>query len=90
VSLALFPALVYLLCAATSILCMVLLMRGYAHSGTRLLLWSMLCFVGLAINNLLLFVDLVMLPNVDLRWPRHAAALAALSILIYGFIWEAD
>jgi hypothetical protein len=87
---ALFPPLVYLLCAATSIVCMVLLMRGYARSGTRLLLWSMLCFVGLAVNNLLLFVDLVVLPNVDLRWPRYATALAAVSILIYGFIWEAD
>jgi hypothetical protein len=87
---ALLPPLMYLLCAATSILCMVLLMRGYAHSGSRLLLWSMLCFVGLALNNLLLFVDLVILPDLDLRWPRYAVALAAISVLIYGFIWEAD
>ncbi len=87
---ALFPPLMYLLCAATSILCMVLLMRGYAHSGSRLLLWSMLCFVGLALNNLLLFFDLVILPNLDLRWLRYGVALAAISVLIYGFIWEAD
>jgi hypothetical protein len=87
---ALFPPLMYLLCAGTSILCMVLLMRGYAHWRSRLLLWSMLCFVGLAVNNLLLFFDLVLLPNLDLRWPRYTVALAAISVLIYGFIWEAD
>ncbi len=87
---ALLPPLMYLLCAATSILCMVLLMRGYAHSGSRLLLWSMLCFVGLTLNNLLLFFDLVILPDLDLRWLRYAVALAAISVLIYGFIWEAD
>ncbi len=84
------PSLVYLLCAATSCACMALLMRGYMRNRTRLLLWSMLCFVGLAFNNLLLFTDLVLLPEVDLQWPRHISALASVAVLIYGFIWEAD
>ena len=84
------PSLIYLMCAATSAACMILLMRGYTNERNRLLLWSMLCFVGLAANNLLLFIDLVLLPNVDLRWPRYALSLAALSVLIYGFIWEAE
>jgi hypothetical protein len=56
---------VYFLCAATSIACAWLLFRGYRASKTRLLFWSSLCFVGLAMNNVLLVVDLVLLPSVD-------------------------
>lgn len=29
---------------------------------------SGLCFAGLAVNNVLLFVDLVVVPGVDLGW----------------------
>lgn len=36
---------------------MVLLFRAYAANGMRLLLWSALCFVGLSVNNVLLFFD---------------------------------
>ena len=81
---------VYLLCAATSAGCTLLLMRRYRLTRSRLLLWSMLCFVGLAANNFLLVADLVLLPALDLRWPRHLTALGAISILLYGFIWEAS
>lgn len=85
-----FPSIVYLLCIATSVACMALLIRGYRQSGARLLLWSALCFVGLAINNLLLFVDLIMLPQVDLQPLRYLASIVAVSVLLYGFIWETD
>jgi hypothetical protein len=83
--------LVYLLCALTSTLCAALLLRSYASSRTRLLVWSSLAFVGLAINNALLFVDLVLLPTyVDLSLVRNGFALAALSLLVFGLIWDAE
>lgn len=81
---------VYLLCAATSIVCAVLLLRGYLASRTALLLWSSLCFVGLALNNALLFIDLVIVPGVDLRHVRNVVALASLMILIYGLLWDTE
>ncbi|HEX3835556.1 MAG TPA: DUF5985 family protein [Steroidobacteraceae bacterium] len=79
---------VYALCALTSILCAALLFRGYRANRTRLLFWSSLCFAGLALNNVLLFADLVLLPNIDLFFWRSAAALLGMSILLYGLIWE--
>jgi hypothetical protein len=81
---------VYLLCLATSIVCLVLLIRTYARTGVRLLLWTAFCFVGLAATNLLLFVDLVMLPDIDLLWARHVASFIAVVVLIHGFVWESD
>jgi hypothetical protein len=85
-----FPALVYLLCAATSLGCLLLLTRSYLRTRNRLLLWSALAFVGFATNNLLVFIDLVLLPTtVNLLPARNIASLAALGVLLYGFIWEA-
>ncbi|HEX2199041.1 MAG TPA: DUF5985 family protein [Burkholderiales bacterium] len=86
-----FKVVLYLLAALTSIACMVLLFRGYARSGARLLLWSALCFVGLSVNNVLLFFDFVIFPTqVDLRPWRLVAALAGVLFLLYAFIWEAE
>jgi hypothetical protein len=82
------PEAVYLLCAATSITCATLLLRGYRASRTRLLFWATLCFLGLALNNILLFVDLIMLPDIDLFWWRTLPALLGITILLYGLIWE--
>ena len=79
---------VYILCALTSLFCAVLLFRSYRRQRTRLLMWSTLCFVGLAINNILLFVDVVLVPDVDLRFLRSGSALVALSLLTIGLIWE--
>lgn len=79
-----------LLAALTSMACMVLLLRAYAASGLRLLLWSGLCFVFLSLNNVLLFFDLVVFPDMDLRPYRVVAALVASLFLLYGFIWEAE
>ena len=80
---------VYALCALTSTACALLLWRGWAETRTRLLLWSALCFVGLAVNNGVLFVDKVVAPDVDLSTLRLSTALAALLILLAGLIWEA-
>ena len=83
-----FANLVYVLCALTSLACAVLLYRGYRRSHTRLLFWSAVCFVGLAANNLLLIVDLRVVPAIDLSaWPL-VPALIGVGALIFGLIWE--
>ena len=80
--------LVYVLCAVTSIACAVLLLRGYWRSRMRLLFWSGLCFAGLALNNVVLFVDLVIIPSVDLSLVRSGTALIAMLVLLFGLVWE--
>jgi hypothetical protein len=79
---------VYVLCAITSIVCAALLFRGYRASRTSLLFWSSLCFMGLALNNVLLFVDLVVVPTIDMRLWRGASALAAMVVLLIGLTME--
>lgn len=86
-----FKFLLFLLAALTSFACMVLLFRGYARTGVRLLLWSGLCFIFLTANNVLLFFDLIVWPTqFDLRPYRLVAALAGIACLLYAFIWEAE
>ncbi len=80
--------IVYGLCALTSILCAVLLIASWQSNRARILLWSSLCFVGLAANNVLLMVDLVFVPDVDLARARAVTALAAVGLLVIGLIWE--
>jgi hypothetical protein len=79
---------VYILCALTSFGCAVLLLRGWRAARSSLLLWSALCFAGLAINNVLLLVDLIVLPDVDLRTARNLTALASIGLLLHGLIAE--
>lgn len=79
---------VYILCALTSLACAVMLLRSYARTHSRLVLWSGLCFVGLTLNNVLLFADLIVFPNIDLSLCRHLTALGGLLLLIYGLIWD--
>lgn len=86
----LFPATVYILCFLTSTACAWLLGRSYARTGARLLLWSSICFGLLAANNLMLILDLVVFPQLDLRIFRLLLALAAVVALIWGFIWEVE
>ncbi len=84
-------ASVYLLCAITCFICMLLLGHGFMRTKSRLLFWSALCFVGLTINNALLFIDLVILPtSIDLQIPRLAASGIGMALLLYGFIWDAE
>jgi energy-converting hydrogenase Eha subunit G len=84
-----FAIIVYILCAATSALSAALLLRGYAASRSRLLFWSGLCFAGLALNNLLLVIDVRVIPEIDLSVWRTVPALIGVSLLVYGLIWEA-
>ena len=82
--------IVYCLCFATSAGCGALLVRSYFRTRAKLLLWTASCFVLLALNNFLVVLDMVFLPNIDLQFARLAANLAALAVLIYGFVWEID
>jgi hypothetical protein len=80
---------IYVLCTVASTFCAVLLLRSYARGRQRLLLWSGLCFVGLALNNALLLVGFITGPADDLQVVRSLAALAGLGCLLWGLIWEA-
>lgn len=80
--------LIYVLCAVTSTLCAALLTRSYLRTRTRMLLWSALGFVGLAVNNILLFLDLAVVPQVSLAIPRTVAALVGMAFIVGGLIWE--
>lgn len=84
----LFPTAVYTLCFLTSTACAWLLGRSYRRTGARLLLWSGACFGLLAANNLLLVIDLLVFEGVDLRLGRLLLALAAVSVIVFGFIWD--
>lgn len=79
---------VYILSGITSLTCALLLFRGFLSSQSRLLLWSSLCFFGLTLNNFLLFLDLVIIPEVDLSISRSLAAFLGLALLLYGLIWD--
>lgn len=83
------PELVYVLCALTSIACAALLFRSYRQNRSRLLLWSTLCFAFLALNNIFLFLDVVVTsPETDLRALRSGSALVGLTLLVIGLVWE--
>jgi hypothetical protein len=86
----LFPTLVYLLCFATSAACAALLARSYFRTRTAMLMWSALCFVLLACNNFLVILDLLVFPDADFRAWRSLTALAAVGVLLFGFIWDSS
>ncbi len=80
-------ALIYALCALTALTCAFLLLRGYTRLKSGMLLWSGICFAGLAANNFLLVLDRIFLPGTDLLTIRLFTALIALLPLLYGLIW---
>lgn len=84
------PALVYILCLGTCIVCAGLLIRSWLKTRTRLLLWAAASFVCLAINNFFLLADTTLFPTIDFSAFRFGAALVAVSILIFGLVWEAE
>lgn len=81
---------VYFLCFVTSACCCGLLVRSYFRSRTPLLMWCAICFLFLALNNLFLVVDLILIEDVDFSMVRILLALTAVGTLLYGFIWELD
>jgi hypothetical protein len=86
----LLPQIVYILCALTSLACAVLLVRGYVRSKARILLWSALCFVFLFANNVFLYLDVIILPWVNLTAFRDITSFLAAAILVWGLIWDTD
>lgn len=84
------PVAVYLLCFATSALCVVLLARSYRRGRSTLLFWVAISFVGLALNNLFLLADFVFFTAAELVLLRHLAALVAIAVLLYALIWETE
>ena len=82
--------LIYTLCALTAFTCSWMLLRTYARSGYKLLLWGGLCFAGLTLNNMLLIVDIFVVPQTDLSTWRLVLALTALLVFLYGLIWDSE
>lgn len=82
--------LVYTLCAMTSLICAVMLLRGYRRTSVRLLLWSGLCFACFALNNVILIIDVRILPERDLSVVRSLPSLLGIALLLYGLVWESD
>lgn len=84
-------AIIYSLCALTSIACLVLLWRSWRATRARLLFWSALCFAGLSVNNVLLVLDRVVWPvEVDLTTARLVSGLAAVAMMLFGLVWGED
>jgi drug/metabolite transporter (DMT)-like permease len=79
---------VYVLCALTSSACAWLLARSWQRTRTRLLMWSALCFALLALNNIMLVIDLALWTSHDLSVVRSSTALAAVAVLLYGFVFD--
>jgi hypothetical protein len=77
---------VYILCAVTSLACTVLLLRSYREVRTHLLFWSGACFLLLSLSNALIFVDVVIMPNVNLLTLRNMLTLCGLSLLLYALV----
>lgn len=82
--------LIFILCAVTSVGCAIALLRSYYKDRSPILLWTAMCFVGLALNNVVLAVDLLVFPNTDIDGPFWRNLLSAVSgaILLFGLIWE--
>lgn len=82
-------SIVYLLCAVASVLCATALLYKFRKTRVRLLFWSGICFVGFAVSNVLLFIDLVILSkDVNLLFFRTLPTLVGLGSLIWGLVWE--
>lgn len=81
---------IYILGGAVCLLCGILLLRGYSAGRQRMLLWSGVCFLGLSLSNFLVFVDLIIFPEIDLYPLRLTSAAAAMAVMLYGLIWEGE
>jgi hypothetical protein len=81
---------IYLLCSLTALLCAWLLLRAYRRRQYKLLLWGGICFIGLTLSNVLLFIDKLIVPYMDLYTERLLLTLLSLLVLLYGLVWDAE
>lgn len=79
---------IYILCMITSLICAVLLGLAYRRTRANLLLWSSLCFAGLTINNLFLFLDLAVFPDIDFGPARDWSGVISMALLVFGLVWN--
>ena len=80
----------YALCAATALVCAILLLRAYRRSHSPVLWWSGLCFCGLAIANVILVLDKLVVAAIDLEPLRLGVTLASMTLLVYGLLYRSD
>jgi hypothetical protein len=64
------------------------MIRSYRAGHARVLLWCAVCFIGLALSNVLLVVDLIVVPQIDLSLLRTGTAAIAMGLLVFGLIWR--
>ena len=83
-------AVIYSLCALTSVACAVLLLRSYGRTRFRMLFWSGLCFSMLAVSNILNMLDRYIFRDMDLAPARLGTALVAVLLIVFGLIWEGE
>lgn len=83
-------AIIYGLCALMAFLCTYLLLQSYRQSKYRLLLWGGFCFAGLTASNILLVIDKLIVPTMDLSYWRYGITLISMTILIYGLIFDKE
>ncbi|MFC5510018.1 DUF5985 family protein [Massilia jejuensis] len=81
---------IYTLCILTSLACAWLLFASYRRTRYRLLFWSGACFAVMTVNNLFLLLDKIVFPTVDFLPARLVSALVAISMLLYGLIYEKE
>lgn len=81
---------VYIVAFLIALSCSVLLWRGYQRSERRLLLWSSICFLFMSLENAVLFVDLVLVQEIDFRLIRGLITLVGMCSLVYGLVWERE
>ena len=74
----------------TTLLCAGFLLRAWQNVRKRLLLWSGLCFLGLAVSNALRIADLRIFLAADLYTYRLSASAIAMCLLLWGLVWESQ
>jgi hypothetical protein len=80
----------YSLCALIAFFCAVMLLRGFRRTGYELLRWSSYCFFGFTVNNVLLFADKIIFPDVDMHVWRLLTALISVLFLVYGLVFKSE
>lgn len=82
-------SIVYTLSSITCLACAFMLLRSWKKGSSNLLLYSGLCFIGLALNNGLATIDVNTSRDLmDLSTIRLVVSLCSVGILVGGLSWE--